>query len=70
MGSDSSLSTTLPLPSVEGPPTNSIRRAAHVPADSAAPIMLAATCAVLHTAQWVDPKCIMSIREHPLIPCI
>ena len=45
MGSDSSLSTTLPAPSVEGPPTNSISRAAHVPAGSAAPIMLAATCA-------------------------
>ena len=44
MGSDSSLSTTLPAPSVDGPPTNSITRAAQEPAGSAAPVRHAATC--------------------------
>jgi len=44
MGSLSSLSTTLPPPSVDGPPTNSSSRAAQCSAPRHPPVMPAATC--------------------------
>ncbi len=43
ISSVSSLLTTLPLPSVHGPPTNSMMRAAQLPGGTEAPISAVAT---------------------------
>lgn len=47
MGSVSSMSTTLPEPTVGGPPANSMMRAAQLPAGRHPAIMPAATCTAL-----------------------
>lgn len=61
MGSESSLSTTLPAPSVDGPPTNSIARAAQEPCGSAPPIRQAATC---------NPQAHLIKRAHAQATCM
>ena len=51
MGSVSSLSTTLPLPSVQGPPTSSISRPAPLPAGRQPPMSAAATWTAVPSAR-------------------